>query len=113
MRRCRIWPRFGVTLLLGSCTYWESYPPLAPTSPSRLPSSLRVAFDTGTSVLLVDPFVRADTLFGRTGRNTVGVPLGQIRKLQRQRVHGLRTLGLVAGVSAVWITVGLYAGGLD
>lgn len=107
------WSLAGLALLLGSCTYWEPYPPVRPASPSSLPSSLRVTSDTGAPVLLVEPFVRADTLLGQVGRDTVGVRLGEIRELQRQRVHGLRTLGLVAGVSAVWITVGLYGGGLE
>ena len=113
MRGRRNWCLLGLALLLGSCTYWEPYPPPAPATSSRLPSSLRAASDTGASVLLIEPFVRADTLFGRVGRDTARLPLGQVRQLQRQRVHGLRTLGLIAGVSAVWVTVGLYGGGLE
>ena len=107
------WPLAGLVLFLGSCTYWEPYPPVRPAGPSSLPSSLRVTSDTGASVLLVEPFVRADTLIGRVGRDTVGVRIDEIRELQRQRVDGLRTLGLVAGVSAVLLTVGLYGGGLE
>jgi hypothetical protein len=107
------WSLAALALCLASCTYWEPYPPVRPAGPSSLPSSLRVSPDTGASVVLVEPFVRADTLLGRVGRDTVGVRLKEIRELQRQRVHGLRTLGLVAGVSAVWITVGLYGGGLE
>lgn len=104
----------GSALVLGSCTYWEPYAPLTPTAPSpALPSSLQVVSDTGAPLLLIEPFVRADTLFGRTGRDTVGLPLHQLRDVRRQRVHGFRTLGLIAGVSAVWITVGLYSGGLE
>lgn len=61
----------GVALPLGGCTYGEPYPSPVPAAPSpRLPSSLRVASDTGASLLLVEPFVRADTLLGRVGRDT-------------------------------------------
>ena len=104
----------GVAALLGSCTYWEPYPRPAPAPPSpSLPSSLRAASDSGAALLLVEPFVRADSLFGRVGDDTVGLPLEHLREIQRQRVDGLRTLGLIAGVAAVWITVGLYGGGLE
>ena len=113
MRGHRNWFLPGLALLLGSCTYWEPYPPPTLATSSRLPSSLRVASDTGGSVLLIEPFVRADTLFGRLGRDTARLPLGDVRELQRQRVHGLRTLGLIAGVSAAWVAVGLYGGGLE
>jgi hypothetical protein len=100
----------GVALVLGACTYWEPY------SPSRytdLPSSLRVPAESGHPILLVEPFIRNDTLLGRVGRDTVGVPLNDSRGVQRQRVDGLRTLGAIVGVSAVWITVGLLTGGLE
>ncbi|HEX7336089.1 MAG TPA: hypothetical protein VF252_02680 [Gemmatimonadales bacterium] len=114
MRSWNAWFLAGLALFLGSCTYWEPYAPLASTGPSPdLPSSLQVVSDTGSPLLLTEPFVRADTLFGRTGRDTVRLPLHQLREVQRQRVHGLRTLGLIAGVGAVWITVGLYGGGLE
>lgn len=104
----------SLMLLLGSCTYWEPYPRPAPAPPSPdLPSSLRATSGTGPSVLLVEPFVGADTLYGRTGRDTIRIPLSEVRALQRQRVDGLRTTGLVLGVTVVWTAVALYAGGLE
>jgi hypothetical protein len=112
MRGRRIWKLLGVSLILGSCTYWEPYP-VTTARVSDLPSSLRAASDTGAAILLVGPYVRADTLFGLTGRDTVGIPLSNIRELQRQRMHGLKTLGLTVGVIAAWIAVGLYGGGLE
>jgi hypothetical protein len=101
----------GIALLVAGCTYWEPYPLPAPSI--RPPSALRASDHTGALLYLVEPFVSADTLFGRVGRDTVGLPLAQLRGIQRQRLDGLRTLGLIAGVSAVWITVGLYSGGLE
>jgi hypothetical protein len=110
----RTWLLAGMALLSGGCTYWEPYPSPSVAPPLfRLPSSLRAASDTGTPLLLLEPFVRADTLFGRVGGDTVGLPLQQVRELRRPRVDGLRTLGLIVGVSAVWITAGLLGGGLE
>lgn len=104
----------GVTLFLGACTYWEPYAlPAPPASATPLPSSLRVASQPGPPILLVEPFIRSDTLFGRIGADTTGIPLSERRGIQRQRVDGLRTLGLIVGVSAVLTTVGLYTGGLE
>jgi hypothetical protein len=104
----------GVTLFLGACTYWEPYSlPASPSWAPSLPSSLRVASEPGHPILLVEPFLKRDTLFGRVGPDTIGIPLHGARDVQRQRVDGLRTLGLIVGGSAAWITVGLLTGGLQ
>jgi hypothetical protein len=55
----------------------------APIRP--LPSSLRVVSEPGPRILLVEPFIRSDT----------------------------RTLGLIVGVTATAVTVGMYTGGLE
>jgi hypothetical protein len=102
----------GLALLLTGCTYWEPYPRPAPAVPD-LPSTLRVASDSEASVLLIDPFLRGDTLFGRVDREEVGFPVNQLHRLERQRVHGLRSVGLVTGVSVALIVAALYSGGLE
>jgi hypothetical protein len=57
-------------------------------------------------VLLFDPFVRGDTLFGRVDQQPggvdqkVGFPLHQLSALERQRVHGFRTAALTTGIIA-------------
>jgi hypothetical protein len=102
-----------VAVLVTSCTYWEPYPRPTPAAPpSHLPRVLRVATDTAP-VLLNAPFVRADTLFGRRAGDTVGIALSALRGLERPRVHALRSVALVIGATAGWVTLGLLAGGLE
>ena len=104
----------AAALFLGACTYWEPYSlPASPTWAPNLPSSLRLATKPGHGILLVEPFIERDTLFGRVGPDTIGIPLESARGVQRQRVDGWRTLGLIVGGSAVWITIGLFTGGLE
>jgi hypothetical protein len=70
-------------------------------------------------VLLIDPFVRGDTLFGRVDLESagadqkVGFPLDQVSTLERQRVHGLRTAALTTGIIVGLVLVGVYRGGLE
>jgi hypothetical protein len=112
--RFRIPYHAGLALILGGCTYWQPYTLPAQASPThRLPSSLRTMSPNGRPLVLVHPFIKGDTLFGRVGRNTLGVPYRTVSRIERPRVDGLRTLGLVAGGSAAWIAVGLYGGGLE
>jgi hypothetical protein len=96
-----------IALFLGGCTYWE--PILPPVPSADLPSSLRISLDSGPPLLLVEPYVRTDTLFGRVASDTVELPVEQLHGIERQRIHVLRTLGLIAGVSAFWITVAYYS----
>jgi hypothetical protein len=63
--------------------------------------------------VLTAPFVRADTLFGWRAGDTVGIALRELRGLERPQVHAVRTLGLVVGVTAGWVTFGLFTGGLE
>jgi hypothetical protein len=64
-------------------------------------------------VVLTTPFVRADTLFGRHAGDTVGIALQDLLGLERPRVHAARTVGIVVGATAAWITLGLFTGGLE
>jgi hypothetical protein len=57
--------------------------------------------------VLVAPFVRHDTLYGRSHGDTVAVALTQIARAARPRLDGARTAGSVAGGLALWATVGL------
>jgi hypothetical protein len=93
-------------LLLGSCTYWEPYPTPAPAQ-QRLPSSLRATDPTGSRILLVEPYIRSDTLFGLAGRDTVGISLRRFPRLERQRVHAVRTIALVLAIVAASIPLSL------
>ena len=103
----------SMLLLVWSCTYWEPYPAPSPGKQQRLPSSLRVTPAGGYKTLLVEPYLRSDTLFGRSAGDTLKFPLEHLQLLERQWVDGLRTTGLILGTTALWIVVGLYGGGLE
>lgn len=80
---------------------------------SRLPRSLRVRTADHEAMVLTGPWVRADTLYGRSRADTLGIPLSAVQGLERQRLEVGRTVGSVAGGLALWITVALVGGGLE
>jgi hypothetical protein len=98
--------------LVSACTRWEPYV-VSPEPAPRLPSSLRVSAPSWTSLLLVQPFVRRDTLYGRSRGDTLGIALHKIDKLERPRLDASRTAATVLGSVAGWITLGLLGGGLE
>jgi hypothetical protein len=110
-------PRFrvcaGVLLLLSlGCTRWESYPvPVAPAP--GLPASLRVWTSGGAGTVLAQPFVHCDSLYGRSRRDTLGIALRVIERLERPRLDGVRTVGAVVGGVAGLISLGLLGGGWE
>jgi hypothetical protein len=102
----------AASLFLMACTRWESYP--LPTTPTpALPSSVRVSAPGRGSTVLVAPFVRGDTLYGRSRGNTLGIALNAIERVERPRVDGLRTGATVIGGLAGWIALGLLGGGWE
>jgi hypothetical protein len=112
-------PGFGagawvLIVLLAGCTRWESFQlPTAPEPKPGMPSYLRVSAPPRDPTVLVQPFVRGDTLYGRSRGDTLGIALPAIERLERPRLDGLRTAATVVGSMAAWITVGLLAGGLE
>ncbi len=119
MPRCQARPNYlllrsAAILLLAGCAHWEPYSiPSAGGTRARLPSSLRITAAESSSSLIVDPYVREDTLYGTTRGDTVALPLSAIRALERQRLDPGRTFAAVAGGLAVWATLGLLGEGLD
>jgi hypothetical protein len=102
-----------VVLLLG-CAHWEPYPlPASAPEAPRLPTSLRVWTAARPATVLTWPRVRADTLYGSSRGDTLAIPLSAVRRLERQRLEVGRTVAAVAGGLALWITVGVLAGGLE
>jgi hypothetical protein len=98
-------------ILLMGCSHWEPY--AAPTVPvPDLPSSLRVWTRGGANVL-VQPFVRGDTLYGRLGSDTLVIPLSAVQRFERPRLEVGRTVATVVGGLGLWITAGLFGGGLE
>jgi hypothetical protein len=79
----------------------------------RMPTSLRVWAPDHEATVLAWPFVRADTLYGRSRGNTLSIPLSAVRRLERQRLEVGRTVAAVVGGLALWTTVGLVGGGWE
>jgi hypothetical protein len=77
-----------------------------------LTSSVRV-WTSGRATVLAQPFVRRDTLYGRSRGDTLGIAVTTIERVERPRLDGLRTAGAVVGGLASWITLGLLSGGWE
>ena len=93
-----------IALSLVGCFSWRPYEPAAPLSQSaRLPYRLRATLADSSRVELSSPFVRADTLYGRSGprRDTVALAVTEVQRLERERFSIWRTLGLTVGAPAV------------
>ncbi len=89
-------------LMAAACATWLPYegnPKLQPDQ--SLPFQLRATRSDSSRVSLNDPFVRADSLYGRTRGDTVGLPLTDIVRLERSRISAWRTAAVVVGVPAV------------
>ena len=56
------------------------------------------------------PFVRLDTLYGRSGGDTLGFALPVEGQVERPRLDGLRTAAVVVGSLGAWIGLGLLVG---
>jgi hypothetical protein len=91
--------------LLGACTRWETVPTLV--APAELPSSIQVWSTDGARTLLRTPFVRQDTLYGRSGGDTVGIALARIERVARPRLDGARSAGSLVGGLAAWLALAL------
>lgn len=103
-------PRLLAALLLslpvGGCATWRSYDAGPGLSAGQsLPYYLRATREDSSRMVLTAPFVQADTLYGRSDGDRVGVPVAEIIHLERQRVHAGRTAAVVVGVPAVALGV--------
>ena len=93
----------ALALSLTGCFSWRPYEPAAPLSQSTgLPYRLRATLADSSRVELTSPFVRADTLYGRSGpeRDTLALAVTEVRGLERERFSVWRTLGLTVGAPA-------------
>jgi hypothetical protein len=93
-----------LSIVLGGCATWRPYDSTL-SDGQRLPSYLRVTQRDSSQVGLIAPFVRGDTLHGWTEADSVGVPVAEIARLDRERVSVPRTLGVVVGVPAALLGV--------
>jgi hypothetical protein len=94
------------------CTRWES-DPVPMTAGPVLTSSVRVWTSGRAATVLAQPFVRHDTLYGRSRGDTLGIAVATIEWVERPRLDGLRTAGAVVGGLSSWITLGLLSGGWE
>jgi hypothetical protein len=93
-------------LALGACVEWrpEAVPASSSRAADRLPSETRIVTGDGRELLLRDPYVQDDSLFGvvlgvRGGdREVVGVALTEIRFLEARRPSVGRSAALAAGI---------------
>jgi hypothetical protein len=93
-------------LVLAACTTWQ---PLARDSTgaplARLPYAVRITRLDSSRVALLAPFLRQDTLFGRRARDTLAVPLHQIRGVERQQFSVVRTAAAILAIPVAFVIV--------
>jgi hypothetical protein len=117
--RLRIAPAcMAAAFTLGAvgCFSWRPYEPLAPLSQTTgLPYRLRATLADGSQAELTSPFVRADTLYGRSGpqRDTLAIAVPAVRGLERERLSIWRTLvvTVVAPAAALFTVVAIACAG--
>jgi hypothetical protein len=66
-----------------------------------------------TGVVLAEPFMVRDTLYGRSRGDTLALSIDAVERLERPRLDGARTAGAVLAGVAGWLSLGLLAGGWD
>ncbi|HUR96254.1 MAG TPA: hypothetical protein VMY76_16865 [Gemmatimonadales bacterium] len=101
---------FGLAFTISSvgCFSWRPYEPAAPLSAvGKLPHRLRASLADSSRVELTAPFVRADSLYGRSGpkRDTLALSVAEIRELERERFNVWRTLGATVVAPAAALLV--------
>ncbi len=104
-------------LALGAagCFTWRPYEPAAPLAESsKLPHRVRVVVGDLAPLPLNSPYVRRDSLFGRTDdRDTVAFAVADVDTLEASHFNLWRTLGatVVAPAAALLITYAIVCGG--
>jgi hypothetical protein len=111
-------PHIATPLLLSlgaaGCFTWRPYEPAAPLAESpKLPQRVRVFAGDLAPLPLNSPYVRHDSLLGRTDeRKSVGFALADVDSLDSSHFHLWRTLGatVVAPAAALFITYVIVCG---
>ena len=95
-----------MTVSGAGCQAWH----IEGTSPDSLlatrPGEVRVTYQDGSRVVLADPVLRGDSLFGlvtdtREGEQRVGMRIADIQQVETLRFSAGRTVGLFAGLAAL------------
>jgi hypothetical protein len=96
-----------ITLSNAACAAWhvEGVPPDS-VLPTRHPRAIRVTRADSSRIVLWEPLLRADTLYGlasgnRGDQQQVQVPVADVRQLETLGFSPGRTVGLFAGLAGV------------
>jgi hypothetical protein len=107
---------------LTACVEWrtEMPPAMGTRAASRLPSQVRIETQSGRSVVLRDPEIRGDSIFGLTddtpqtaGTTEIGFALADVRSFEARRPSPARSLvfGMGLTVGAVFLVIFALGGG--
>ena len=101
--------------LLVACHTWTPSEIPQPAQPlAGAPKQVRVVLTNGTAIVLIDPYMSADTLVGDVYNDRVdtpvrrGIPIAQIKALENPKVSSLRTAWLLLGLGAVLLLAAFY-----
>jgi hypothetical protein len=92
-----------LSLGAAGCFAWRPWQPAEPLArDADLPHRIRVTTEGSKRVALNAPYVRGDSLLGRTndGQADVGFALTDVRSLEAERFHLWRTLGATVALPA-------------
>lgn len=99
--RWKVLALLAMAVATSACVGWRPYEfETNRDSNGPLPYRLRATRGDSSRVVLITPFVRADTLFGRMQADTVGLPITDVAYVERERVSVKRTAAFVIGVPA-------------
>ncbi len=94
------------------CQVWHTQPPAQMTA-SRQTSTLRVTRHDGSEVILEQPKIRGDTIFGIVrsyqSAGEARIPLNDVRDVATRRFSVWRTATVVTGVATGFIAAAYIA----
>ncbi len=101
-------PRTGVLLLAvtlsSGCAAWRQVA-VAPAALSSEPKQVRITQPDGSRLVILDPRIAGDTLFGSTRDGPQAIPLEDVR---RMAVPGGSHSQLMAGTTFVGVALGVF-----
>lgn len=103
---CRLRTRMLVLLVActGGCGGWRQVA-VAPEALSSEPKEVRVTRPDGSHLVLLDPRIAGDTLFGSTEDGSQAIPLEDVRRIA---IPGGSHSQLGAGTTFVGVALGVF-----
>ena len=97
-------------MALNGCSRWQ----VQQVTPQQLisdrsPRSVRIRQHSGPLVVLREPFLRGDTILGRSGRSERAVSLIDVHEVSIRRTDPVKTTGLVVLIVA---PIALFVGAM-